>query len=548
VDAAIGTYEGTLHLRDGNRTLPKPLKITLSLLQPSSNVIPEGLAQPSSDQVVPDPGEPRALVVKDELLIKFANGTPVEQFAEIVETIGGVFVGHSDLIGVYQVRVVNGLSVDEAMAVLGADPRVEFAIPRLLHSANAIPDDPQWTEPSNDYLRWGQKRIRLDEAWGTTTGSSDVKIGIVDTGLDLFHIDLLDDERGTSFSTPTGCILGQDDPGFSTFCTVLPEDRNLFNTYIESPLEHGTAVAGVLGAVDSNNEGMAGVLWDADILFYPSASKASCLPNPQNPEDVACDILPEVAAEQMQRAIDAGARVINYSAGGLRATPDDALRDAEPIMSVIMNSRNRNQDVLFVFAAGNDDENLRRYAPANLVNEFPDRVIAVAASDSDNRLAIDFSESSPGSNWGAGITVAAPGKDIYTTYFKDPISSNSGYANFSGTSAAAPFVTGLAGLLLAAEPSLSAAELKDFIVRGAESDDTQNGTIPIADREGGFFYVIDAAESLRLATASRSGFVQMKLRGIVDRISTRNAVVPGAIAVGDSFGSSPMMLDKSQTQ
>jgi thermitase len=494
-EAVTGTYEGTMHVRSGKRTIPKPLNITLELSEPSAFIIPNEIADPSRDQVIRDPQLPARYMVKDELVIRFVDGTPRAQYAEIIDSVAGVFVG-SDGSDLFQVRLVGVLSVDDAVTLLRSDPRVQVVLPHYLASAHLKPNDPQWNVLEH---YWAQDRIELDKAWNTTTGSSDTKIAVVDSGFDFFHEDF-----GPNFINPTRAV-------------VSSVDLNQFGTYDQSPLYHGTLVAGIVGATANNGKGMAGVLWDADILLYPVAIKDTC-------RDGECGWNLSRAKDHMKSAIAAGAKVINFSGG----VPASNVLQARAISLLYFEPVVRNNpDVLFVFSAGNENDDVRRFSPANL-SIYPN-VVAVAASGQDDSLA-DYG-SGRGSNWGRDITVAAPGKDIHIPVYRDPnIPYDYGLLENAGTSSAAPFVTGLAGLLLTVDPDLSAPALRNRIVAGAEDAGRE-----IYDGHGNTFHVINAARSIELVLTSGSGrYAVLGLRGAVSDINANaGAIIPGNIQLGD---------------
>jgi subtilisin family serine protease len=186
---------------------------------------------------------------------------------------------------------------------------------------------------------------------------------------------------------------------------------------------HGTAVAGVIAARTNNREGQAGVCWTCTVL----------------PEKVlgASGVGDTVKiALALVRAADAGAQVINMSLGG--TGPSQALADAVAYAA--------GKGAILVAAAGNSGTT-EPFFPA----AYPE-VIAVAATDQNDHL-YDWS------NYGSWVTVAAPGCDVATT-------RGGGYGSFCGTSAAAPVVSGLAALALAAAPGATRNDVVQAIERG----------------------------------------------------------------------------------
>ncbi|WP_158282222.1 S8 family peptidase [Salipaludibacillus keqinensis] len=263
---------------------------------------------------------------------------------------------------------------------------------------------------TNDPLlerQWGLANISAERAWelvGTSRVSA--KIAILDTGVNRNHEDL------------RGKVIHQ--ANFSNSSTV--EDIH----------GHGTHVAGIAAAITNNGKGIAGMSYNAaDILNIKVLG------------DSGGGMLSDVA-EGIIHAANQGADVINMSLGTSRS--DETLRRA------VNYAYNRN--IFLVGAAGNSGSNTRHY-PAAYQN-----VMAVAATNQDNDLA-SFS------TYGSWVEVAAPGQDILSTFPEDSGEPMSGYRVSSGTSQAAPFISGLAGLIKAANPALTHRDIRAAIQRAA---------------------------------------------------------------------------------
>lgn len=303
---------------------------------------------------------------------------------------------------------------DAAAKELLAEGVLEYIEPNYLYYASAT-NDPlfgeQWGH-HNTGTQLGTPDIDVDapESWQITRGSEQVVVGVIDTGILLNHQDLSDNLlQGAGVNTITDDSNPDDDNG------------------------HGTHVAGIIGAVGQNGAGISGVSPRVKMvaLKFLNANGAGTLDN---------------AIEAINYAIqlkDSGVnlRILNNSWGGIAES--QALNDA------IAEANKRG--ILFVAAAGNSaaDNDSSPMFPANSPNP---NVISVAALDQHGNLA-DFS------NYGANrVHVAAPGVQILSTF------SDGGYRPLSGTSMAAPYVSGIAALLLAREPNLSVQELKKRIM------------------------------------------------------------------------------------
>ena len=207
--------------------------------------------------------------------------------------------------------------------------------------------------------------------------------------------------------------------------------------YGDVPFQHATVVAGVLGASRSNNLGIQG--FSDHIKLMPVVMVAS---GDENDKDVALAI---------RYAVDNGAKVINMSWGKNLSLNEQWVNEAIRYAA--------DKDVLLITAAGNDDNNndTNKYYLNDYTNEkeFADNFIVVGASTWDmQNLKAGFS------NYGTKhVDIFAPGVDIYTTkYSKDK------YTYSRGTSLASPVVTGVAALIRAYYPKLSAKQVKQILL------------------------------------------------------------------------------------
>jgi len=313
-----------------------------------------------------------------------------------------------------------------AIERLRRDPGVAFAeLDYALHAAEAVvPNDPFWDQ------QWGPSQIGAPEAWGITTGSSEVLIAVLDSGVQLDHEDLADKVWANPDEIPAN---GLDDDangkvddvhGWHFYHTwdgsrfIPAEDAD-----VEDGFGHGTHVAGIAAAAGNNGLGIAGISWGARVMSVKVLDDAG---NGWY-SDVALGII---------YAADNGARIINLSVGG---SPESATLCAAAEYA-------HRKGCLLVAAAGNTGGQV----------EYPaacENVLAVAATDPmDERASF--------SNIGPEVDVAAPGVSIYSTW-----APWGGYASMSGTSMAAPHVSGVAALVWSRWPALSNEALTTQITR-----------------------------------------------------------------------------------
>jgi len=221
---------------------------------------------------------------------------------------------------------------------------------------------------------------------------------------------------------------------------------------------HGTHCAGIIGAEGDNSEGIAGINWHVQIMPLKFLGRGGF--------GTTADAIKAINYAIDRKKHGVNIRVINASWGSTANSKalEDAIRAAG------------DAGILFVAAAGNDgsDNDRRPHYPSNY--DLPN-VISVAALDRNDQLA-SFS------NWGVKtVHVAAPGKDILSTWLGDA------YRDASGTSMAAPQISGVAALILAKEPNLSVEKLKERILKSVDKLDSLNGKIASGGR-------IDAAKAV----------------------------------------------------
>ncbi len=331
--------------------------------------------------------------------------------------------------------------------------------PNLVYSATMIPNDPsfgtQYGLNNTGQYVYGQYGIAdadidAPEAWDTTTGSSSVVVGVIDSGIDLAHPEL----AGNLFVNP-GEIAGNgiDDDNNGYVDDVHGWDFVNHDNLPQDDNGHGTAVSGTIAAVGNNNEGIIGVAPNVRILplkFLDSSGNGG--------------LANALAAFNYAAAMrSAGVRIVatNNSWGG--STANGMLENAIVLQ--------RTRGILMIAGAGNDNANSDT-APFYPASYPEDNVISVAASDNRDARA-SFSD------WGINsVDIAAPGVSVLTT---SPVSMGS-YTFATGTSVATPFVSGAAALLASVKPTAGYAEIRSAILAGGDpiADFATTGSTPIS--------------------------------------------------------------------
>ncbi|HZG51282.1 MAG TPA: S8 family peptidase, partial [Pyrinomonadaceae bacterium] len=306
---------------------------------------------------------------------------------------------------------------------------VEWVEPNyLIRRTDITPNDARFGEQwalSNGRGQSGAG-IAAPLAWGRTTGSTGTVIAVIDSGVDFTHPDL----AGNQWTNRGERANDRDDDHDGYTDDLNGWDWVVGGNRIRDEQGHGTSVAGIIAAEGNNAIGTTGVMWRAGLMSLRVLDNTGT-------GDVAD------AVEAIDYAVAHGAQVINLSWG--LETQSQALRDAIERASL--------RGVLVVCSAGNQGRNLDN-APYYPASYDLSNIISVAATESGDNLTA-------WSNWGATrVTLAAPGVDILTTGLGHD------YRMVTGTSAAAPLVSGIAGLVKTSYPRLSAADTRAAIVRG----------------------------------------------------------------------------------
>lgn len=269
------------------------------------------------------------------------------------------------------------------------------------------------TDPGADE-QYALSKIQAEAAWQINGGSPSIIVALVDTGVQQDHPDLQEQLWHNSRET----LNGIDDDGNGMVDDVAGWNFVNNSNDPEDDADHGTHVAGIVGAVRDNQLGVAGA---ADVTLMPVKVLGSDMSGPVSG-----------VIEGVRYAMNNGANVINLSL---------SIPEASQAFQDVVNEAAQ-RDIVIVAAAGNKGVN---------TVEFPaafDNVIAVGATDSNDNLA-DFS------NAGPGIELVAPGVAILSTL------PGSQYGEMDGTSMAAPYVSAVAALIRSADPSLTAAQVRD---------------------------------------------------------------------------------------
>ncbi len=403
-------------------------------------------AQPPDPQTGPH--------INDELIVKFRGGR--DEYRKLMTHYG---VGarrakvFRNLAGLELVKLPRGLSVKEAIDFYQRSPDVLYAEPNYIVRTTNTPNDTRFSEQwalQNVGQSGGTPEADIDAsaAWDITTGSSDVIVAVIDSGIDYNHLDLAANMfRNTADCNNNG--IDDDGNGFVDDCFGIDTANN-----DSDPLDdnnHGTHVAGIIGAVGNNGAGVVGINWNIKIMAckFVNASGSGTIAD-------AIDCLDYVKTMK-DRGLNIIATSNSWGGGGFSQALLDAIE------------AHRQRGMLFITAAGNgnifgigQNNDTTPFYPCNYY--LPNVICVASTTRTDARSTF--------SNFGRRtVHVGAPGSEILST-----IRGNS-YASLSGTSMATPHVTGVAALLQAHDPSLDWRSIKNLILAGGDNVTSLTNTI-----------------------------------------------------------------------
>jgi serine protease len=335
---------------------------------------------------------------------------------------------------IYRIRFSNSALVENLIADLELIPDVEFAEKIPLYNTSSLPNDFQQQQ-------WSLIKVRAEEAWGLTTGNSNIVIAVVDNAVLHSHADLAAN-RWINTTEQNG-LPGFDDDlnGFADDIygyDVADGDANPeppLGTLNTSGFMHGTHCAGIAVGVTNNGLGMASLSYNCKLM------SVKCSSNSTDGNELSS------AQDGIFYAMRAGADIISMSFG----SPADAV-----VTQLVINQAYAN-GVVLIGAAGNENNSIENFPGAH------SNVVAVGATD-QNDVKAGFS------NFGSWVDVMAPGVSIYSTLPENGTT----YGERSGTSMATPLVAALAGLIKSYFPGLTNAQVKDKILQGCENIDALN--------------------------------------------------------------------------
>ncbi|HEY9041980.1 MAG TPA: S8 family serine peptidase [Rheinheimera sp.] len=370
---------------------------------------------------------------------------------------------------IVKVLLPKGADKDTLIKRLSVNPAVAVAEPDYPLHALATPDDPDFGQLWG-LLNTGQNSgtagadIKATDAWDISTGSHEVVIGVIDSGMDYNHPDLVDNRWVNPGDLPGSTY------GYSTLNAELdPMDSD----------SHGTHVAGTIGATGNNGIGVVGVNWNVTLLpcqfLGPTGGSTAG----------AIECINYFTDLKLNHGVNV--KATNNSWGG--GSYSDTLRAAI--------ESGGDAGILFIAAAGNsgvDADSTPMYPAAYDL----DAIVSVASTDRNDQLSIFTSGAS---NYGAvSVDLGAPGSAILSTV------PGGGYASYSGTSMASPHVAGAAALLWSVNPDITPLEMKSILMDSGDSLSALEGKTVSGKRLNLATAMVDAdpTPSFRLSITPRN--------------------------------------------
>ena len=409
--------------------------------------------------------------INNVVLIFFNDGVSEKTKKDIVNSINGAVIGEFKTINQCQVQISrkNFGELKQICADLVSLPEIMHATYdmalQIRTNAIVIPDDPwdndNWDENNPSGNNWWLEAIQAPSAWSYNSRLGSIKIGIVDNGFDTGHEDL----KG---------VLSFPDSAYEK---------------VNSKENHGTHVAGIIGAKANNKKGITGIIWDTELICFDW--QPTWLQSKFTDWNTATFIAAGLIA-----TVTSGAKAVNFSLGCSANLANDSSTFSREWINEFGNQASlymasllkKGYDFVVIQSAGNGASNGigvdaiyngwfssvtsdNCYNGLNNVSDILNRIIIVGAAQQNGFGYIQANFS----NGGGQVDICAPGFEVYSTI----TGGFSGkYGNMSGTSMAAPIVAGVCGLVWAANKDLSGDQVKNIVCNNSNITVGENAESP----------------------------------------------------------------------
>ena len=421
--------------------------------------------------------------VTNNLLVFFDEGTDDARRQAIIDTVGGKFVGFIDGINMWQVEVKRG--TDEQLRKIAEKLKgIEGVFDAQLNMAQAaktmaVPNDPwysngspAWSELKPRGGNWSVEAIQALSAWDYQYFYKNIKVGIVDAGVQNDHEDL------------TGKVF-------------FPDAQS--QTDNDPTDNHGTHVAGIMGATPNNGLGVTGILWNTTMYAYNWDTLAGTDAH---------------LMEGLTKTVQAGAKVVNFSLGladdisylGPPETNQKVKDYAQLSKNYMYPLLQAGNDFIVVQSAGNGQGGYSQDAiyngyfcsvtynnltdiSAEMVQKINERIIVVGSAMYNSDLNYMQAASS---NAGSQVDICAPGVDVFSCY------AGNSYYYMSGTSMAAPVTAGVAALTWSVNPTLTGAQVRDIVLTNT------NPAFPVKDNPSSYHPLVNTYQMVNAKLAAEA--------------------------------------------
>lgn len=414
--------------------------------------------------------------VANQIGVMFEDGVSDSRRKQLIHSVNGTVIGEMDTLDMVQIQVAaDGYEelTQKCEQLMQYEEVLDAAIDYVTEEEEAV-DDPFCVQ-EEDYAvswqksggrNWWLKMIEAPEAWNYSEQLQECKVGIVDVGFYVDHEDLVDS---------------------------IADYKNITDSPMDASLKsaHGTHVAGIIGAQANNGVGISGINPKAKLYLRSTCDEKTGRQTTFSTYAAVADLVE-----------NQGVKVINLSMGRQIAL-DKVPATAKTAAKVIGKLLDKGYDFLLVQSAGNNgvDSVLNgkfssitsdTEVDGHTIEEIQAHKIIVGNMTEDKKLyhylktTSDGKQIEGGSNYGENVDIVAPGKSIYSCgAVTNGVSS---YQNKTGTSMAAPMVTGVASLVWSADPTLTAAEVKQILLE-------QTDTVVTSD------FLNDRVESYKVVNA-----------------------------------------------
>ena len=436
--------------------------------------------------------------VNNMILAFFNASTSEEEINEAVNSVNGKVIGRIEGINQYQIQVepMESEELDAVCEFLMKKPNVRYAIidTVITMDINSIPNDPwkdtfqgfygvDWDENNPGGYNWWIEAVRVPSAWEYNDALNPINVGIVDNGFDTKHEDL---------------------------------DLTVLNSEVNNAENHGTHVAGVIGATINNKVGISGIL---------SKKNLYCVDCYATPKQKKSNIAVSSLMDGIVTCLDNNCKVINMSSGIEFTSKDEtaecAKESARYATIYLFAMLDSYADFIIVQSAGNgnkadigvDAHKYNGYFTSidddiiqSVLEEFKNEEVVlnrdITAEDVRNAYiivgAMDIKKKknnwqlSKFSNYGNALTICAPGVDVFSTIVSGGIDGS--YGNMDGTSMAAPIVSGITAMVWAVDPTMPSEQVRTYI-----TDTATEVVLSRNKHDSGTYYLVNANEAVKAA-------------------------------------------------